>query len=205
MQLSILLATNRTGLSACSRIAQACSWASPDIEVVIRDNSGDAKKAEFLALCRRDHCKIVIAEPCDILTNFSETLRLANGEFVFVVADDDFCPDHAITSASAALKEHGNDPSVVGVTGAYGLEETRGTSIITYPNAESNDVVARVDGYLSYSGPNISLYAPTRREIVERVFYFVNAMPALFSFHDQIISILYLLNGKYVRLNRLIL
>ena len=84
MLLSILLATNRTGLLACSRIAQACSWASLEIEVIVRDNSGDAQKREFLALCRRDYCNIVIAEPCDMRTNFSETFRLAKGEFVFV-------------------------------------------------------------------------------------------------------------------------
>ncbi|MBI3702564.1 MAG: hypothetical protein HY244_01620, partial [Rhizobiales bacterium] len=69
MQLSILLATNRTGLLAFSRIAQACSWASPDIEVIVRDNSGDPQKREFLAHCKRDHCNIVIAEPCDMRTN----------------------------------------------------------------------------------------------------------------------------------------
>jgi hypothetical protein len=203
MQLSIMMATNRTGLSACARIAQACSWASPDVEVVIRDNSGDAKKAEFLAHCRRDRCKIVVAEPCDILTNFSETLRLTTGDFVFLVADDDLCPDHSIAAMSRALAQHSKDPSVVGVTGAYAIEGTKGTSIITYPNAEADDVVARMDGYLSYTGPNILHYAPLRREIVERVSDFLSAMPALFSFHDQIGSVLYLLNGKFVRIQRL--
>jgi hypothetical protein len=204
MQLSILFATNRKGLLACSRIAQACSWASPDVEVIVRDNSGDAQKCEFLALCRRDHCKIVIVEPCDILTNFSETLRMAKGEFVFVLADDDFCFDHAIAALPGVLGQYRKDPSVVGVTGAYAVEGSQGTSIMSYPNAESDDVVARVSGYLTYSGPNILHYAPMRREIVERVFNFMNAMPALFSFHDQVISLLYLLNGKFVRLNRLL-
>jgi hypothetical protein len=204
MQLSILLATNRTGLLACSRIAQACSWASPDIEVIVRDNSGDAQKRKFLALCRRDYCKIVIAEPCDILTNFTETFRLAKSEFVFVLADDDFCFDHAIAALPSVLGQYRNDPSVAGVTGAYAVESSKGTSIMSYPNAESDDVVARVSGYLSCSGPNIFHYAPMRRDLVGRVFDFINAMPALFSFHDQILSLLYLLNGKFVRLNRLL-
>jgi hypothetical protein len=204
MQLSILLATNRTGLLACSRIAQACSWASPDIEVIVRDNSGDAQKREFLVLCQRDYCKIVVAEPCDILTNFTETFRLAKSEFVFVLADDDFCFDHAIAALPSVLGQYRNDPSVTGVTGAYVVEGSQGTSIMSYPNAESDDVVARVSGYLSYSGPNIFHYAPMRRDIVGRVFGFINAMPALFSFHDQILSLLYLLNGKFVRLNRLL-
>jgi len=204
MQLSILLATNRTSLLACSRIAQACSWASPDIEVIVRDNSGDAQKREFLALCRRDYCKIVIAEPCDIFTNTSETFRLAKGEFVFVLADDDFGFDRAVTSLPGVLGKCSKDPSVVGATGAYAVEGSQGTSIVSYQNAESDDVMARVDGYLSYSGPNVFLYAPMRREIVQRIYGFIHAMPAVFSFHDQVMSLLYLLNGKFVRLNQLL-
>jgi hypothetical protein len=42
-----------------------------------------------------------------------------------------------------------------------------------------------------------------RRELVIRVFDFMNAMPFRFSFHDQIFCILYLLNGKSFRLQRL--
>ena len=204
MQLSILLATNRTGLLAVSRIAQACSWASPNIEVIVRDNSGDAQKREFLALCRRDYCNIVIAEPCNSRTNFSETLRLAKGEFVFVIADDDFCFDQAIASLPGVIGQYGKDFSVAGVTGAYAVEASQGTSIATYQNVKSDDVEARVNGYLSYSGPNVFFYAPMRREVVQRVFGFINSMPASFSFHDQVMSLLYLLNGKFIRLNRLL-
>ena len=204
MRLSILLATNRTGLLACSRIAQACSWAGPNLEVVIRDNSGDAKKRALLPHFRRDNCNIIIADPCDGLTNFSEILRLAKGDFVFFLADDDFCFDHAVASLLGALGQCRNDPSVVGVTGAYLVEGSQGSSIVSYQNAESDDVAARVGGYLSYSGPNILHYAPVRREIVQRVFAFMNTLPFYFSFHDQIVCLLYLLNGKFVRLNRLL-
>lgn len=204
MQLSILLATNRKGLLACSRIAQACSWASPDIEVIVRDNSGDAQKREFLDLCRRDHCKIIVAEPCDMRKNYSETLRQAKGDFVFVLADDDFCFDHAIPAISKIIDQFGSDSSVVGVTGAYAIETSQRSAIVTYPNIESDDVAARVSGFLSFAGPNIMHYAPIRRQVVERIFAFINAMPAPFSFHDQIFSLLYLLNGKFVRLNRLL-
>lgn len=204
MQLSIMIATNRTGLLACSRIAQACSWATPNVEVIVRDNSGDAEKRDLLTRFRRDHCRIVIAEPCDALTNFVEVLRLAKGEFVFLLADDDFCFDHAIAALPAMIEQYGKDPSVAGVTGSYLVESSQGSSIAHYPNAESNDVVARVSGYLSHGGANILHYAPVRREVVQRVVAFMNNLPFYFSFHDQIVSLLYLLNGKFVRLNRLL-
>src|ERR1035437_5573827 len=204
MQLSILLATNRTSLLACSRIAQVCSWGGPNIEVIVRDNSGDLRKRQLLPHFQRDHCNIIIAEPCDGPTNFSEILRLAKGEFVFPMADDDFCFDGAIASLPGVLGKYSKDSSVVGVTGAYAVEGSQGTSIASYQNAESDDVVARVDGYLSYSGPNVFVYAPMRREIVQRVFAFMNELPFYFSFHDQIFSLLYLLNGKFVKLQRLL-
>jgi hypothetical protein len=204
MQLSILIASNRTGLLACSRIAQACSWAGPNLEVIVRDNSGDAEKRALLPHFRRDNCSIIIADPCDGLTNLSESLRLVKGDFVFLLADDDFCFDHAIAALPGVLGQCRNDPSVVGVTGAYAVEGSQGSSIVSYQNAESDDVVARVGGYLSYSGPNILHYAPVRREIIQRVFAFMNTLPFYFSFHDQIICLFYLLNGKFVRLNRLL-
>jgi hypothetical protein len=204
MQLSILLATNRASLQACSRIAQACSWASPDIEVIVRDNSGDLRKRQLLAHFQRDHCNIITAEPCDGPTNYSEILKLAKGEFVFPLADDDFGFDGAVAILPSVLRECSKDRSVVGVTGAYAVEGSQGTSIATYPNAESDNVMARVNGYLSYPGPNVFLYAPMRRDIVQRVFAYMKALPFYFSFHDQISSLIYLLNGKFVRVQRLL-
>jgi len=204
MQLSILIPTNRGGLLPCSRIVQACSWASPNIEVIVRDNSGDAQKRQLLAHVQRDHCNIIFAEPCDGLTNFSEILKLAKGEFVFILADDDLCFDHAIASLPAIIEQFGKDPSVVGVTGAYLVETTQGSSILSYQNVESDEAAARVTAFLSYRGPNILHYAPIRRDIVQRVFAFMNSLPGYFSFHDQVVCLLYLLNGKFVRLNRLL-
>jgi hypothetical protein len=43
-----------------------------------------------------------------------------------------------------------------------------------------------------------------RRELVQRAFAFLRTQPFLFSFHDQIICLLYLLNGKFVHLKRLL-
>ena len=204
MQLSILIATHRTGLLVCSRIAQACSWAGPNIEVIVRDNSGDAEKRDLLGRFRRENCRIILAEPCDALTNFSEILRMASGDFVFLLADDDFCFDHAIAALPALVEQIGKDASVAGVTGAYVVESSQGSSVISYQNAESDDVTARVNGFLSYGGPNILHYAPVRREVVQRVFAFMRTLPFYLSFHDQIVCLLYLLNGKFVRLKRLL-
>jgi hypothetical protein len=204
VHLSILIATHRHGLLASSRIAQACSWANPDVEVIVRDNSGNAEKRALLPRFQRDNCKIILADPCDALTNFLEILKVAKGDFIFLLADDDFCFDHAVAAIPGLIDQQGKDPTVVGVTGFYALETSRGSTVVEYKNVDSEDVDARLAGYLSFGGPNVLQYAPVRRMVVRKVFDFIRTMPAFFSFHDQIVSLLYLLNGKFVRLNRLL-
>lgn len=204
VQLSILLPTHRHDLLACSRIMQACSWAGPNVEVIVRDNSGNAQKRELLARFQHEHCRIISTEPCGPLENLSELLRLARGDFVYGLADDDFCFDRAIAVLPGVLDRCAKDPSVVGVTGAYAIESAKGSSVVGYQNIESDDVAARIAGYLSFSGANVLAYSPVRRTVIERVFAFMNAMPHYFSFHDQIYCLLYLLNGKFVRLQRLL-
>jgi len=204
VQLSILIPSHRHGLLVSSRIAQACSWAGPDIEVIVRDNSGNAEKRALLTKFQRDNCKIILADPCDALTNFCEILKIAKGDFVFMLADDDFCFDHAVAAMPGILVQHGNDATVVGVTGMYVVESSKTSGVVEYKNLDSGSVDMRLASYLSFGGPNVMHYAPVRRTVLVRVFDFINTMPAYFSFHDQITCMLFLLSGRFVRLNRLL-
>lgn len=188
---------------ALSRIAQACSWAGPNIDIVVRDNSGNAEKRAQLGHFQREHCKIVIVDPCAPLENYSELLRLAKGEFIFCVADDDQCFDRAIEALPGIIDQFGKDPGVVGVTGAYALETSQGSSIVNYKGVDSDDPATRVAGFLAYPGPNMLFYSVLRRSLAERILVFMKSLPVYLSFHDQILCMLYLLNGKLVRLPRL--
>jgi len=204
MHLSVLLPTHRHDLLACSRIVQACSFASADVEVIVRDNSCNAQKRDMLAKFQGENCQIIFAEACDALQNISELLRLAKGEFIFCIADDDLCVDRAIEAMAATIKRSANDASLAGVTGHYGVETSKASAVLNYQNLDSDDAVTRINGYLKYSGPNVLNYSAQRRDMVRRVFAFMRAMPAIFSFHDQIMCLLYLLNGKFISLPRLI-
>jgi hypothetical protein len=203
LQLSILLPTNRHGPMAVSRIAQACSWASPKIQVVVRDNSGNPDKRAILGQFRGEHREIVSVDPCEPLENYSEILRLAKGDFVFCMSDDDQCIDRAILALPDLIERSCGDPAVAAVTGTYAIETPQGTGIVNYKDVDSDDPVARVTGYLSYGGPNMLFYSVLRRALAERVLSFMKAMPVYLSFHDQILCLLYLLSGKYVSLQRL--
>jgi hypothetical protein len=203
VQLSILLPTNRSGPMAISRIAQACSWASPKIQVIVRDNSGNADKRALLSHFRREHCEIISVDPCEPLENLSEILSLAKGDFIFCTSDDDQCVERAIAALPDLIERSSGDPTVAAVTGTYAIETSQGTSIFAYKDVDSEDPAQRVAGYLSYGGPNVLFYSVLRRQLAERVIDFMKAMPVYLSFHDQILCLLYLLSGKYIKLQRL--
>jgi Glycosyl transferase family 2 len=204
LQLSVLLPSHRSGLTAISRIAQVCSWAGPNIEVIVRDNSGDAEKREVISRFQSEYCKVICVDPCKPLENFSTLLRLAKGDFIFWPADDDFSFDRAIRGVSDVLEQSGKDPSVAGVTGHYVVETSLGSSIARYDNVDSDDPVARVAGYLSYGGPNVITYSAVRREMVERTYKLLTSMPFYLSFHDQIQSLLFVASGKYIQIPRIL-
>lgn len=203
MQLSIILPTHRHDLLALSRIAQACSWARPSIEVIVRDNSGNAEKRAALKHLRHDNCTIVSVDECDARENFAESMRLAKGEFVFVIADDDMCFDQAIAAMPGIIDRIGKDPTTVGIAGPYIVEAAANSVVINYKAIDSADPAARVAGYLAENGPNVLFFAVLRRDVATRMAVFIEGLPILCSFHDQIMSLLYLLNGKYHLLPRL--
>ena len=203
MQLSILLPTHRHDLLACSRVFQASSWASPEIEVLIRDNSGDARKRALLGQIRQDNCRVILSEPCTPLENLSELFRLAKGEFIFCFADDDGAFDRGIAALPGIIARIAEDESVVGVSGLCLVDAAQGSTVINYQGIDSDDVSARVVGYLNEIGPNVLFFSALRRTVVERVMTFLQELPFPLSYHDQIMCLLYLLSGKFVRLPRL--
>jgi hypothetical protein len=90
------------------------------------------------------------------------------------------------------------------VTGAFAIESSQGSAVVAYPDVDSPDLSKRVGGYLGYDGVNVLMYAPVRRALAQRVLDFMSSMPTYFSFHDQIQCLLYLMSGKFLRINRLI-
>lgn len=203
IRLSILIPSNRVNLTAYSRIVQACSWAGPNLEVIVRDNSGSAAKRQMLAQIERENCQIIVSEPCGPFENWTQLLRLAQGDFVFFLSDDDACFDRAIAALPEMIEGIVDDQSVTGIAGACAIESLHGSSIVAYPDIDSDDALTRISGYLSSNGPSVLISSPVRREVLKRTFDLINAMPFSFSFHDQIICLLYLLSGKFLRLKRL--
>jgi hypothetical protein len=202
VRLSIIVPSNRDSLGACARIMQACSWASETVEVVVRDNSGSPQKRGMLERIQQPNCRIIIAEPCDANTNFQEGLRASTGEFVVFLGDDDGGLDRGVAAIGAAAARLAEDPSVAGITGAYVLEQTDTSYVVSYPKVDSAAVTDRVSGYLGYQGPNLIFYSAIRRSVLTDTWEFLFSHPFALSFHDHFFSLTYLLAGRFVHVGR---
>jgi hypothetical protein len=203
MYLSIIMPSHRDDWTAISRIAQVCSWAGPNVEVIVRDNSEKPGKRRLVERFQAENFRIVFAEECSAHDNGMQALALARGEFVFLVADDDTCLDRGIAAVVAAAETFADDASVAGITGAYVVEEERGSIFIKYPDVDSRDVVTRSFGYIGLQGPNLLFYSALRRTMLQSCWRFLEETPFVFPFHDQVLSLAHLLAGRFVDIGRL--
>ena len=201
--LSVVIPSNRTSLATEARILQACSWAGDAVEVVVRDNSGDAGKRRLLAAIDRPNCRLIAAEPCDADTNFRGALDASSGDFVVFLGDDDAAFDRGVAAMAAMAGQAFADPSIVGLTGAYALEETRVSHIVSYTGVDAADVVQRIDGFLGYQGPNLLFYSAVRRQLLVDAFDFMARHPAVMPFNDNLFTLIYLLGGRFLHAGRL--
>ena len=180
MQLSILLPTNRHGPVAISRIAQVCSWATPSIEVIVRDNSGNAEKRALIAHFRNDYCRVESVDPCEPLQNYSEILNLATGEFVFWLADDDQCFDHAIGALPGLIDRYGKDFERCGLYRHLCSRNNARHSFRQLQGHRFRRYSGPCQRILTYPGPNMLFYSVIRRSVSKRMARFLQTLPTSF-------------------------
>ena len=204
IRLSIIMPTNRDNLTAISRIAQACSWAGPHTEVIIRDNSGSESKRRMLAHIEKENCHIITSDPCGANENWGQALGQAKGDFVYTVSDDDLFFDRAIAELPARIEKLRDDASVIGISAIKLAEGVQGSSVVSYSNVESGDPLTRLSGFLGKPQPHLIMHSPIRREVVNWSTENLRSRPFWFSFDDILASLLYLLRGKFAQFNRLI-
>jgi hypothetical protein len=204
MQLSVVMPSNRTGLSAYARILDACACADENIEVVIRDNSGCQEKRDFLSGIVQKNCQVVIADPCNAIDNSQAALSLTQGDFVIFVGDDDLVARIALTAVADLAAKIRTDSSVVGITGEYIIESSAKTALFRYPPLDSASASQRVADYVGALGPNLIFYSAIRNQLVTRITSFYRTLPFCFSFLDQMGAMMYLVSGKFVSIDRVL-
>jgi|GEM_PF-913961 len=203
-RLSIIMPSNRSGLAPCARIFDACSCSSEDVEIIVRDNSGDRDKRNMLSRISRENCRVLSVESCWGVENYLETFRLSQGEFVFCIADDDILPCASIPQLVDLIAQHSADMSITGITGDYVIEGQSWTRLFRYQGLDGATAPARVGAYLADIGANAINYSVVRRSIVSGVASFSRTLPLWFSFTDQLVAFMYLCSGKFLSVNRLL-
>ena len=202
VKLSIVLPTNRTGPSAWARILDACSCANDQVEVIVRDNSGDPRKADAISRLSGRNCRVIVAEPCGAPENFEEAAGLAKGDFIFFVADDDILPRLAIPPILKTIDRYSQDRSVGGITGDYIVEWSRKTTLVRCPPLDAAAASQRIAPFLE-AHLNVFFYSVVRRQILhDVVLSFVRSLPFRFIFTDWLVTLLYLASGKFVGIQR---
>jgi hypothetical protein len=203
-RLSILVPTHRDDLPSYARILQACSCAGPDVEVVIRDNSGSAEKRGRLERVRQENCNIAFAPACGRRENYLETLRLAKGEFALFFADDDFCFERTVAALPEIIAGIAGDASVAGISGIWTLESVHRSAVMNFQNLEHSDPATRVADYLSYKGPNVLFYSVVRRRLFQKSLELIASMPFALPFHERLACLYWLTSGKFIKIKRLL-
>jgi glycosyltransferase involved in cell wall biosynthesis len=119
MRLSIVMPSHRDDRKAISRIAQACSWAGPGVEVIVRDNSEKAHKRRLIEGFQAENFRLIFADECSAEVNSLAALDVAQGDFVFFIGDDDLFLDRGVAAMAAAAEKFADDASVSGIAGTW--------------------------------------------------------------------------------------
>ena len=126
---------NRSPVLAISRIAQACSWAGPKIEVIVRDNSGDADKRALLSHFQREHCKIIIVRSVRAARELFGAPQAGQRRLYFLhVRRRSMHSTVQSLALPEMIEQSGSDPTVAGVTGAMPGEFARNLGRRLYKN-----------------------------------------------------------------------
>ena len=127
-------------------------------------------KKNFFGSCQTplsDNIPIIqkLVQECKHIENLVEATKMATGEFVMMLTDNDSFFERAIPDIVKLVDECVDKPDVAGVIGGYVLEQAAGSQIMQYQQLNNPNPVARVQGYLGMQGPNLALYSVIRRSV----------------------------------------
>jgi hypothetical protein len=188
--------THNVGPRIRLNILNVCSLASDNLEVVIRDNSGDASKREFLQGMEGPNCRIIIVDECPGPVNTRAAITAATGEFVFFAADDDHVNSFGIPTLQAEIQKIVADPAIVGTSGIIVVDDGKCTTFQAFNRQFMPEPIDRLQGLLYTQWPSVFQYAPVRRNALMNVWKFASRLPVFVCYHDLLMNCLCLLHGR---------
>ena len=204
MKISIVLPSNRTSDAALARIFELGSLDPARFEVIVRDNSGNARKRQALESMEGSAVKPIFAAGAGPFENVIKSVRAATGDYIFPYADDDWLFARGLTSLYKLASEQLAAPNVSAITGVYLVESSRGCGPFSYDGIAEGRPLDRLRSFLNANVANYLYYSALKASVARFCFDFLEVIPAHFSFHDQLLSLSYLAHGAIPRVPRLL-
>jgi glycosyltransferase involved in cell wall biosynthesis len=203
-RISIVLPTHRASYSAIARIFELASLDSDRFEVVVRDNSEDDEKRRLLMSIKARAVRIESVPNRGPFENPIRALKSATGEFAMMMADDDWISPRGLATLHELLLQHENDAAVACLSGTYLMESSFGSGFFRYSGLDAIDPIPRLNAYISANAPNVIYYSAVRRDLLLFCFDILERLPYRFSYHDQLISMLILAQGRVEQTQRVV-
>lgn len=204
MKISLIVPSHRQNIAAIAKILEWSSLNHNQFELIVRDNSCDKKKREIIESISSRTLNYYCVEECSAIENGMQALTLANGDFVYFLADDDWVSLRGLSELYRVAEQYSKTQDVSIITGAYLVETSNGNGIFQYPQLDSPNVTERIENYLKANAPNFLYYSAVRKNIIDFGFSILNKLPYKFSFHDQLMSLIYLTLGKVTQIQRIV-
>jgi glycosyltransferase involved in cell wall biosynthesis len=204
MKISLIIPTNRKSYSAIARVLECASLDPNRFEVIVRDNSEDEAKRALLSSIDTPALRLAIVPNRGAFENSIEALHLASGDFVFFMADDDWLSARGIEQLHALAARESGDATVVCITGTYLIQSSTQSGLFRYSDLHSDNPATRFTAYFAANGPNVLYYSAVRRSLATFCFALLERLPYKFSYHDQLISMLYLALGRTLQIDQVV-
>jgi hypothetical protein len=196
MKLSVVMPSHNVGRHVNLNILNACSMGGSEVEVIIRDNSGNPEKRDFLSRIQTTNCRILSVDECPGEENTKRLIDEATGEFVFFIADDDYANSYAIPSILAEIDLIRDDPAIVGTTGIMIVDDTPQTYFVCFDDLNKPDPVDRFQSFLRGYWPSVFQYSPVRLSALRDIWSFSSTLPVYVCYHDLLMNCMLLMHGR---------
>jgi hypothetical protein len=201
-KLSIMMPSHNVGTRTNINILNASLMGNDDVEVVIRDNSGNAEKRDFLSRIKENNCRIMSVDECPGRENFISLLNEVKGDFTFFVCDDDYANGYCLSSIVKRIKKIESFPDFIGIAGGALIDHDNGTDAVLFSGLHKRRNLTRVENLFKSNWPSVFQYSAMRTDILRTVWAFSETLPVYMSYHDMLMNSLALLHGRVVTIKR---
>jgi len=177
---------------------------SSRFEVIVRDNSENVEKRAVLDKVQSSTVRVINVPNRGSVENFTEIIHAAAGDFVLYLADDDWLSVRGLEQLHSMAAPFVDDLSISGATGSFLIETSSMTGFLKFDGLDSQDAKRRLAGYFTANGPNVLFYSAVRRSLMLFGLRMMGSLPYKFSFHDQLMTLLYVAAGRVLQLDRIV-